>query len=100
VADPAPSLPVERREVEHRFVVVIDGVEAELTYRLVGTRLVLIHDGVPAALEGRGVGSALVAAAVAWAAAQRLTVVPKCPFARHWLEANPVAAATVDVDWG
>lgn len=99
MADAAPAVPVERRDDEHRFVVVHDGMEAELTYRLVGRRLVLLHDGVPAALAGQGIGSALVAAAIAWAADEGLTVVPRCPFARHWLETHPDAAATVDVDW-
>ncbi len=99
MADAAPPVPVERHDDERRFVVLHDGEEAELTYRLVGKRLVLVHDGVPAALAGQGIGGALVATAIAWAAEEGLTVVPSCPFARHWLKAHPDAAATVDVDW-
>ena len=100
MADADAPVDVERRDDERRFVAVHDGVEAELTYRLVERRLVLLHDGVPAALAGQGIGSALVASAVAWAAHEGLTVVPRCPFARHWLETHPDAAATVAVDWG
>lgn len=90
---------VERRDAEHRLVVERDGLLAELTYRLDGDRLDLLHDGVPAELGGRGVGSALVAAAVDWARSSGLTIVPRCPFARHWLREHPELTEGVTVDW-
>jgi predicted GNAT family acetyltransferase len=73
---------------------------AELVYRRRGSRLVLVHTGVPEALAGHGVGGQLVAAAVARAAAEGLTVVPLCPFASAWLRSHPDAASTVTIDWG
>jgi predicted GNAT family acetyltransferase len=73
---------------------------AELVYRRSGSRLVLVHTGVPRALEGRGVGGALIRAAVAKAAAEGLTVVPLCPFAKDWLERHPEAAALAEIDLG
>ncbi len=95
---PAP-IDVERHDDEHRFVVTRDGLVAELTYRRVGDRLVLVHDGVPEPLAGQGVGGALVGAAVDWARVASLTVVPRCPFARHWLAAHPELADGVAIDW-
>lgn len=76
------------------------GQLAELTYRRHGHRLVLVHTGVPPQIERHGYGGALIRAAVAKAAAEGLTVVPICPFARDWLERNPDIAATVEIDFG
>lgn len=77
-----------------------DGELAELTYRRRAGRLVLVHTGVPDALGGRGVGGLLVQAAVRKATAERMTVVPLCPFARGWLERHPDATAGVPIEWG
>jgi predicted GNAT family acetyltransferase len=60
---------------------------------------VLIHTETPDELEGRGIGSALVRAALDAAAAAGLTLVPRCPFAREWLERHPEEAARVQIDW-
>lgn len=95
----AGPVDVEQREDEHRFVVERDGLVAELVYALDGDRMTLLHDGVPSELERRGIGSELVRAAIRWAASEGLTVDPRCPFARGWLQAHPEAAATVSVDW-
>ena len=82
-----------------RFTIDVDGTEAELVYELQPGRLVLLHTEVPEALEGQGIGGRLVRAAAERAAAEGLTVVPRCPFARGWLERHPDVAATVDVEW-
>lgn len=85
---------------ESRFEATVDGHRAELVYRRSGRRLVLIHTEVPDALEGHGLGGRLVEFAVDHAAELGLTLVPKCPFARAWLQRHPDAAARVDIDWG
>lgn len=83
----------------HRFELELDGRLAELVYRLDGDRLVLVHTGVPDELGGRGLGGVLVRAALERAAAESLTLVPECPFARAWLEKHPDDAAGVTIDW-
>jgi uncharacterized protein len=83
-----------------RFELTVDGQLAQLVYRLRAGRLVLVHTEVPDALGGHGYGGQLIRAAVERAAAEGLTVVPLCSFARAWLERHPAAAATVTVDWG
>jgi uncharacterized protein len=82
-----------------RFEFISDGAEAELIYRIRAGRLVLVHTGVPEEMAGRGVGGMLVQAALAKAAAEGLTVVPLCPFARAWLKRHPDAANSVEIDW-
>jgi predicted GNAT family acetyltransferase len=83
-----------------RFELTVDGRLAELLYRRNGNRLVLVHTEVPAELEGRGLGGALVRAAAERAERDGTTVVPRCPFARGWLERHPDVAAKLTVDWG
>jgi uncharacterized protein len=83
-----------------RFELAALGHVAELVYRRRADRLVLIHTAVPDALEGHGIGGQLVTAAVSRAAAEGLTVVPLCSFARSWLRSHPEMAATVTIDWG
>lgn len=95
---PDPSAVVDER-ANSRFILDVDGSVAELVYRRVGTRLELIHTDVPEELGGRGIGGTLVRAAIEQARREGLTVVPSCPFARHWLDAHPDEAATVTIAW-
>jgi uncharacterized protein len=83
-----------------RFEVNENGELAELVYRRRADRLVLVHTEVPEALGGRGIGGQLVQAALRRAAADGLTVVPLCPFARSWLDRHPEEAAKVTIDRG
>jgi uncharacterized protein len=91
--------PVTDDSEHSRFETSLNGELAELTYRRRADRLILIHTGVPADLSGHGIGGLLVRAAVAKAAAEGLTLVPLCPFARSWLEGHPTAADGIAVDW-
>jgi uncharacterized protein len=93
------NLAVVDEPSQSRFVLTVDGQTSELLYRRVGDRLVLVHTEVPESLGGRGLGGRLVTAALEEAAAQGLTVVPVCPFARKWLSEHPDKSATVEVDW-
>ena len=93
------DIAVQDEPTANRFAVHLDGQTAELVYRLVDDQLVLIHTGVPPELEGHGLGGLLVAAAVDRAEAEGLTLVPRCPFARDWLEHHPEAVERVAVDW-
>ncbi|MDQ2960141.1 MAG: N-acetyltransferase [Candidatus Dormibacteraeota bacterium] len=90
---------VNHDQAHHRFIVTDGDAVAELTYRWNHERLVLVHTGVPPRLGGRGVGGRLVEAAVERAAAEGLTVVPLCPFARRWLRERPDVAKTITIDW-
>lgn len=70
-----------------RYVVVVDGYEAEMTYSKAGTsRIIIDHTGVPKELGGRGVGVALVRRAVEEARATGIKIIPLCPFAKAQIE--------------
>jgi uncharacterized protein len=94
---PAPT--VYDDQAGSRFTLEEDGHEAELVYELDGDRLVLVHTGVPDELGGRGLGGVLVKSALQRATAEGLTVVPRCPFARSWLEKHPDDVGAVPVEW-
>jgi len=83
----------------NRFEVDVEGIRAELVYRVIGRRLVIEHTGVPDELAGRGIGGKLVVAAVNKAVADGLTLVPVCPFATTWLRKHPDLVETVSIDW-
>ena len=72
-------------QVARRFVVVVDGVEAELDYLLGEHAITITHTGVPPAIGGRGVAGALVHAAVEFARGAGLKVVPACSYAEAWM---------------
>jgi predicted GNAT family acetyltransferase len=87
---------VHRRDTSNRT----DDIDAELVYELDDDdRIILIHTEVDPSLKGRGVGGQLVMAAVDRARAERLTIVPWCPYARHWLREHPDVARPVRIDW-
>ena len=99
MSEGTPALSVTDVPEQQRFVAELAGYTAELVYRADPARLILVHTRVGPELNGRGVGAALVRASIARAARQGLTVVPWCPFARHWLRAHPDAADGVTIDW-
>ena len=91
---------VEHEEKHHRFVVRIDGEEAELTYLRVGPKLIDIqHTYVPEGERGHGVAEALATAAFRFARERGYRVVPTCPFVRRWLGSHPDEAKLVDAPY-
>lgn len=91
----SPSLPavVEREEIRAsggRWVTVVDGHEAEMTYSRASPALIIIdHTEVPDALRGRGVGQALVQRAVDDARREGFRIIPLCPFAKGQFQRHP-----------
>jgi predicted GNAT family acetyltransferase len=80
----------EEGETKGRYVAVVDGHEAEMTFSKAGaTTLIIDHTGVPDALRGRGVGRALVMRAVEDARAAGGKLVPLCPFAKAQIARHP-----------
>ncbi|MFA5564988.1 MAG: GNAT family N-acetyltransferase [Acidimicrobiia bacterium] len=83
----------------HRFAAHVDGHLAKLEYSLDDNELILEHTSVPEEIGGRGVAGALVEAALDWAEAEKLTVVPWCSYTRNWLQHHPYEAGRVKIDW-
>jgi predicted GNAT family acetyltransferase len=83
---------VEREDgpTRGRYRIVIDGVEAEMTYSRVSPELIIIdHTGVPDAMRGRKVGESLVRQAVEDARRDGVFILPLCPFAKAQINRHP-----------
>jgi len=88
---------IEHDETGSRFVVHLDGDDAELAYTIVGPKLIdLQHTYVPASARGKGVAEALAEAAFEYARERGYRVVPTCPFVRMWLRRHKEQAGLVD----
>lgn len=73
-----------------RYRIVVEGVEAEMTYSRAGAQLIIIdHTDVPAALRGRKVGERLVRQAIEDARREGISIIPLCPFAKAQIERHP-----------
>jgi predicted GNAT family acetyltransferase len=82
-----------------RFEASADGVPdavGELAYTTDGRKMTILHTGVPLELEGHGIGSRLARAALEYARAHGLRVVPVCPFVRAYLKQHPEYLDVVD----
>lgn len=79
-----------------RFSTQLDGHEAELRYRRLDGRLLIDHTGVPQAIGGRGVAGELVRAALDYARAEGLRVVPLCSYSAEYVRHHPEYADLVD----
>ncbi len=91
-AAPSASEEVEREDGtgKGRYRIVVDGVEAEMTYSRAGKQLIIIdHTDVPVALRGRKVGERLVRQAVEDARREEGSIIPLCPFAKAQFERHP-----------
>ena len=79
-----------------RFSTLEEGHEAELVYRLRDGAMVIDHTGVPPAIGGRGVAGRLVKAALDYARARGLRVVPACSYSAAYVQRHPEYADLVD----
>lgn len=79
-----------------RFHTQVDGHQAELVYRLQDGRLIIDHTGVPAAIGGKGIAGELVKAALDYARAQGLRVIPACSYSAVYVQRHPEYSDLVD----
>ena len=73
----------------HRFELDAEGHVAFSYYRREGATLTVLHTEVPAELNGKGIGSALVRGLLDIARAEKLKVVPHCPFVAGYIAKHP-----------
>jgi predicted GNAT family acetyltransferase len=62
---------------------------AAMTYTVAGSRVIIDHTEMDEALRGSGVGKKLVHAAVEWARAENVRLLPLCPFAKSVFDKTP-----------
>jgi molybdenum cofactor cytidylyltransferase len=86
----AMALDVQHDEKGHRFFAVIDGQEAEVTYRPVGKRTYdFQHTFVPPELRGRHVAEEVVRHALDETLGKGFLFIPTCPFVEKFVEKHP-----------
>lgn len=89
------QLLVEDEPRRSRYVIRVDGHEAELIYRREPGAIRLVHTGVPRELEGHGIAARLAQHALDAARADGLAVIPSCPYVRAYIEQHPAYADLV-----
>ena len=77
---------IEHQEKKNRFLLVEDGMEAELTYKRRGDTIIFDHTEVPEPLQHKGLANKLAEAALAYAAEQNLKVDPQCRFMEVYMQ--------------
>lgn len=87
--DGAPTVPIVHDLERGRFEATLPAGLAHADYRRVGNSLHMMHTEVPRAVEGRGIGGELVQAALDYADANGLTVMPLCSFVRGYMRNHP-----------
>ena len=88
----AGPTPIRHERSGHRgaFVMERDGKRlAEITYTVAGAVVIIDHTTVDDALRGTGAGGKLVEAAVQWARAEKVKLLPLCPFAKSVFDKTP-----------
>ena len=76
-------------EAAGRFETQVDGHNAFLSYRRAGAVIVFLHTEVPESAQGQGIGGELARAALDYARATHLRVVPRCPFVANYIQRHP-----------
>jgi predicted GNAT family acetyltransferase len=82
------NVAVIHNEEAHRFETNVNGLRSLLAYRLFADRIVLHHTEVPPPIEGHGIAAKLTRAALNFARAKHLRVVPLCPYVSSFLRKN------------
>ena len=84
---------VEREDqgAKGRFVLYADeAIAGEMTYTRAGDKRIIIdHTEVNPAYAGKGFGKKMVLAAVDYARAEAIRILPLCPFAKKTFERDP-----------
>jgi predicted GNAT family acetyltransferase len=73
----------------HRFELDAEGHVAFSNYKREAGTLTVMHTEVPAELNGKGIGSLLVRGLLDIARAEKLKVVPLCPFVAGYIAKHP-----------
>jgi len=80
----------EHGTTKGRYVLRLNGAEAELTYSITTPTLIIAdHTAVPDVLRGTGAGLALVMRLVEDARAEGLRIMPLCPFVNAQRKKHP-----------
>lgn len=80
------AIVVQHNLAERRFEAVVDGFLSVAEYEQREGVVIFTHTLVPPELRGKGIAEKLVRAALAWARAENLAVVPACSYVAKFIE--------------
>lgn len=81
---------VRENAAQHRFEIRVDGELAGFTvYQEQGDPLSFVHTEIDPRFEGQGLGSILIRQALDTVRARGGTVLPYCPFVKHFIAKHP-----------
>lgn len=83
------DLAVVHNDAQSRFEAAIEDQLAFASYRLRDGQMVINHTEVPRAFEGRGIAAKITRAALEYARANKLKVIPTCPYTAAFLRKHP-----------
>jgi hypothetical protein len=90
MTDSAPRITREQGPTKGRYVLDLNGAEAELTWSVVSpSRIIADHTFVPDAMRGTGAGLRMVERLVADARAEGVRVVALCPYVKAQADKHP-----------
>ena len=88
MTDPS-TIDVVHNEAASRFEAQLPEGLCRADYRRVGNALHMVHTEVPAQARGRGVAARVVEAALDYAQANGMTVLPMCAYVRSFFQRHP-----------
>ena len=80
---------IRHDDAARRFNVVVEGHEGYLDYTEDEGAIAITHTVVPSPIGGRGIAGALVQAALEYARAAGLKVIPRCSYAARYFDTHP-----------
>jgi uncharacterized protein len=86
---PELTLTVSHDLPRRRFSANVDGLDCGVDYRRQDQLVTFMHTEVPRALQGRGIAAELVRQALAWAAAEGVSVIPACSYVSVYMRRHP-----------
>jgi predicted GNAT family acetyltransferase len=86
---------VHHNEAAHQFEAGTAPNPAKLQYRMQGSAVNMFHTEVPPEYQGQGLAGKLAAAALDWARAKGLKVIPGCPYIQGYVGKHPEYADLV-----
>jgi predicted GNAT family acetyltransferase len=89
---------VRHNEQDGTFEAEVEGGLAFVEYVRDGGQLRFTHTEVPPAAEGKGVAAAIAKAALDYARAHELRVVPVCRYVQGYIERHPEYQDLVDAE--
>jgi len=93
------AIAINNNEEDSQYEAHVGGYVALIQYDRMGDLITFLHTETPTELAGHGIASRLAEAALDDARAQRLVVVPLCPFVASYIKRHPEYSDMVPAEY-